>query len=31
MISDGRISSVGVKSADIRKNTGGVDGYLGHY
>ena len=30
MIGDGRIPSVGVKSVDIRRNTGGEDGYLGH-
>ncbi len=31
MIRDGGISSVGVKFVDIRRNTSGENGYLGHY
>ena len=30
MIGDGGTLSVGVKSVDIKKNTGGEDGYLDH-
>ncbi len=31
VIWDSGIPSVGVKSVDIRKNTRGEDGYLGHF
>jgi len=31
MVEGSRIPSVGVKSVDIRRNTGGESDYLGHY
>ena len=31
IVGDGGILSVGVKSVDIKRNTGGVNGYLDYY